>query len=307
MILRRNVVLGLVTIGLAAAHVLLQPPKAVQREVLPLMPELAVDAVTGLRLAAPGGEVVTTIKRDAESGTYTVLEKEGADARGQEVYVLLTELAAMTDLDVVATGPDAAADFGLDDAGSTRIELEGPPGTAAVLRAVAAEGGAAFVHLEGSDRVVRVPRFRVPTAEPRGWFDSYVLVPVSGRELREISLEGGGLASPVLVRARRGDVGAYEDGDGQPLNERLVSELVQRLRVATALDVVPRPAEGAETALTLGISSYDGTSFQVVVTDMGSTDASSPRPGIAFRSDLSYAVEVSPAWLEQVLDVARRF
>ena len=305
-VLRRNVVLGLMAAGLAAAHVLLEPPEAVEREVQPLLPLIDVDSVAQLRITAPGGEPATTLER-TEGGGYEVLEKHRAAARGAEISVLLSELAAMTDLDVVGLGAGAAADFGLDDAGATRLELDGPPGTAASLRVAAAEGGAAFVHLEGEERVVRVPRFRVPAGDPRAWFDSYVLVPIAGRELREVRIEGGGLLAPVTVRARAGDVGSYEDGGGQPLDDRLVSELLQRLRVATALDVVVRPSEETPAALTLGLDSYDGTSLEVRVTDLGSVDGAGPRAGVAYRTDLGYAVEVSPAWLEQVLEVARRF
>ena len=305
-VLRRNVVLGLLVAGLAAAHVLLEPPKAVEREVRPLLPLIDVDAVAQLRITAPGGEPATTLER-FEGGGYEVLEKHRAAARGAEVSVLLSELAAMTDLDVVGLGAGAAADFGLDDEGATRLELDGPPGTAASLRVAAAEGGAAFVHLEGEERVVRVPRFRVPPADPRAWFDSYVLVPIAGRELREVRIEGGGLPAPVTVRARAGDVGSYEDGGGEPLDDRLVSELLQRLRVATALDVVVRPPEETPAALTLRLDSYDGTSLEVRVTDLGSVDGAARRAGVAYRTDLGYAVEVSPAWLEQVVEVARRF
>ena len=306
-VLRRNIVLGLVAASLVAAHVLLEPPQAVEREVRPLLPLLDVDAVTRLEISAPGGELVTSLQRIEGGEEFEVLEKQRAQARGAEISVLLSELAAMTDLDVVGLGAGAAADFGLDDEGATRIGLDGPPGTAATLRVAAAEGGAAFVHLAGEERVVRVPRFRVPPADPKAWFDSYVLVPIAGRELREVRIEGGGLAAPVLVRARAGDVGAYEDRDGQALDDRLVSELLQRLRVATALDVVPRPPEETPALLTLDLESYDGTSLEVRVTDLGSAEASAPRAGVAYRSDLGYAVEVSPAWLEQVLEVARRF
>ncbi|MEE2939792.1 MAG: DUF4340 domain-containing protein [Planctomycetota bacterium] len=306
-VLRRNIVLGLVAAGLAAAHVLFQPPRAVERAVRPLLPLLDVDAVTRLEIAAPGGEPSTTLERSAGGEDFEVLEKQRAQARGAEVSALLSELAAMTDLDVVGLGANAAADFGLDDAGATRLELDGPLGTAATLRVAAAEGGAAFVHLEGEERVVRVPRFRVPPADPRAWFDSYVLVPIAGRELREVRVEGGGLPAPVMVRARAGDVAAYEDRDGRALDDRLVSELLQRLRVATALDVVPRPSDETPAVLTLGLDSYDGTSLEVRITDLGSADGAAPRAGVAYRSDLGYAVEVSPAWLEQVLEVARRF
>ncbi|MEC8513179.1 MAG: DUF4340 domain-containing protein [Planctomycetota bacterium] len=306
-VLRRNIVLGSIAAGLAGALVLLEPPRAVEREVRPLLPLIDVDAVTRLGITAPGGETATNLERIEGGEGFEVLEKHRAAARGTEVSVLLSELAAMTDLDVVGLGAGAAADFGLDDAGATRLDLDGPPGTAATLRVAAAEGGAVFVHLEGEDRVVRVPRFRVPPADPKAWFDSYVLVPIAGRELREVRVEGGGLPAPVTVRARAGDVGAYEDGDGQALDERLVSELLQRLRLATALDVVARPPEETPAVLTLGLDSYDGTSLEVRVTDLGSADGAAPRAGVAYRSDLGYAVEVSPAWIQQVLEVARRF
>ena len=272
----------------------------------PLLPLIDVDAVAQLRITAPGGELVTTLDR-IEGGGYEVLEKHRAAARGAEVSVLLSELAAMTDLDVVGLGAGAAADFGLDDEGATRLELDGPPGTAASLRVAAAEGGAAFVHLEGEERVVRVPRFKVPPADPRAWFDSYVLVPIAGRELREVRIEGGGLPAPVTVRARarrRGVLrGRRRAAPGRPA--RLGAD--QRLRVATALDVVVRPPEETPAALTLDLDSYDGTSLEVSVTDLGAADGADPRAGVAYRTDLGYAVEVSPAWLEQVLEVARRF
>ena len=136
-VLRRNIVLGLVAASLVAAHVLLEPPQAVEREVRPLLPLIDVDAVTRLEISAPGGELAHV--PPADRGATSRCSRSSARGRGAEISVLLSELAAMTDLDVVGLGAGAAADFGLDDEGATRIGLDGPPGTAATLRVAAAE------------------------------------------------------------------------------------------------------------------------------------------------------------------------
>ena len=100
-VLRRNIVLGSIAAGLAGALVLLEPPRAVEREVRPLLPLIDVDAVTRLGITAPGGETATNLERIEGGEGFEVLEKHRAAARGTEVSVLLSELAAMTDLDVV--------------------------------------------------------------------------------------------------------------------------------------------------------------------------------------------------------------
>lgn len=308
-LLPRNLVLGVLVAALAVAHLTLEPARATRRDVLPLLPAFDATSLGSVRIVGAAG--TTTLVRDGTDGSFVVQEKFGAPAREGQVVALLAALAAMTDLDVVGEGADARSRRDLDGAEATTVELVARDGSATVVRAVPGEGGAAFVAVDGDPRVVRVPRFRPPSADPRTWFESYLLVPNARRNLAELRIRGGGLAEEVVVRARRGDLTAYEDETGAPLDDGAVDELVRTLRSVTALDVVARPAEGAAEQLGLDVAALDGTKFHITVTDLGGAapDAGDGgiRPGIAFRSDMEFGVEVSPEWIARLLVAAGRF
>lgn len=305
-ILRRNVLLALVAGGLGAAHLVLEPARPTEREIQPLLPELEVGEVDRIVLAGPGGEPRATLARDADEGAYFVEEAFGARAQAQRVSALLAEIGAMTDLDVVGAGPDAAGEFGLTDDEATRIELFAAGTPLAVLRSVPAEGGAAFVAVEGSERVVRVPRFRSPDPDPRRWFDTREVLPIIGREIREVRAEGTALSAPVVVRARRGDVAAHVDENGEPLDDRTVSELVQRMALATALDVVDVGEGIADPVLTLSVASFTGKEFQVTfgrsATTTGEAAPATQETVLAHRTDLPYGFRVRSVWLDQLVE-----
>ena len=228
--------------------------------------------------------------------------RSNARDRGAEISQCCSrKLAAMTDLDVVGLGAGAAA----APASTTRRRTDRtrrPAGTAAT-RVAAAEGGAAFVHLAGGERVVRVPRFRVPPPIRRRGSTA-----TSSYRSRAASCasphrerRAGGARPRARPRRRRGRLrGSRRPGPRRPA--RLGAAPAPPGRHRSRRGAAPRGDPRAPDPR-LGVLRRD--------VPRGAGDRSRLRrasaPQRASRTGAISATRSSqPGWLEQVLKVARR-
>lgn len=337
-ILPLNWVLLAMVAGLAALLLVVRPPAAAERPVVPLFPDFDAGRVTTLKIEVPvegeDGAQVTTLVRDDAEQPWRVLELHGAPGNPIRIGSVLSWVGTMTDLDVVSTAESAVREYGLDEDQAVRVTLgrsdavvdadlgapgDGAPGVGASgvgpsgvgpsgpadsisFFASPASGGGAFVRPAGEGLVARVPQFPLQSRGPLSWFERDSLVPLESIQIRKVVASGSALEEPVTVTLPERVMTEFEDGSGARIPAATALELFRSLRATFPDGVIARPDTDIPELLRLEITPAVGRSFQVVFSDLGESAAGgNGRPGKAFQSGREYGVLVNPLAIDNVL------
>lgn len=326
-ILPLNWALLSLTAGLIALLLVVRPPTAIERPVVPLFPDFDAGRVTTVKIEVPlDGQdepQVTTMVREGLEEPWRVMELHGAPANPIRMGSVMSWVGTMTDLDVVSTAETAIREYGLAEdqavrvtvgrrASSAEADLVGPdPGvgergisSGAVSFFVSpASGGGAFVRPAGGGLIARVPQFPLQSRGPLSWFDRDSLVPLESIQIRKVVASGSALDEPVTVTLPERVMTEFLDGSGARIPAATALELFRSLRATFPDDVVARPDTDIPEVLRLEITPAVGSSFQIVFSDLGESAAGGEgRPGKAFQSGRDYGVLVNPLAVRNVLN-----
>ncbi|MCZ6597720.1 MAG: DUF4340 domain-containing protein, partial [Planctomycetota bacterium] len=292
---QRNWILLFVLALLVAANVAFERPVRTREATGRLLPGL--DAARRITIEADGE--VLEIRRDTETGGWSLPQRHGFPALTFAVDELLTRLGALSLADRVGEERASWERFGLGGE-PARLRLDDGFGSplADVFLGVPAAGSAdgsagrsagCYVRPAGSETVYRAARFAVPPTAPPAWLDtrladfdpgairSVVVSHEAGRVQLELRREGAGWRR-VGNEGGEGDVPATEV-------ERLVS-IASTLYFEDVLSVEPGPAQGfgnpPETVLKLSggadvelwIGTPSGTGYHYA------TNAGWPKPWV---------------------------
>jgi len=306
----RNIALGAVALALGVLAFTAEPGGTPARVVGPLIQDFDATAVREVRVrAADGTEAV--LRRD-DAGAWIVANLHGAPAAGDFIEGVLRKLGGITDLDLLtdegATEEEISRAYALGADEALRLTALASDGTALAdvyfARAPGA-GSAAFVREADSRRVVRTPAFNSAlAADPTLWFFRAPLLVETGFEVERLELSGPALGGPLVITAPEPNV--FEDGDGEALPRREVTDLLEELRILPDAVVGAAPdGPGPDAPLEVAVTPLTTPPYRIVVLDAGEPAGPDARPARALRSDQGIVYEVDPRRIAAVLELAR--
>lgn len=306
----RNIVLLVIAAVLGAITFFGGESGPVARSVAPLVPEFDAESARVVRIMGPGGEAITTLERSSADAPWTLRERYGAPALGRRVAGLLTDVGALTDLDLVGEGAERFDEYGLTDERAHRIRVETDDGTVGAggvdLYLSSAGEGAAFVRRATDDRIVRAPRFPrfgLERFDPRLWLETGSIVPLGARQIAGVRATGSALSSPFVARHPRGDFTVFEDALERRLPGQAANAYFELLGTLFPLDAL-RPLDEAEqpsddVPLDLEVTPSIGEPFRVVFTSLG--QVGEDEPGIGFHEGGRVVYSFDPEQLRRVV------
>ena len=283
----RNIVLLIVAGVLAAITLFGDGAGQKARSVAPLIPDFDAESVRTIRILEPGGGPITTLERASANAPWTLRERYGAPALERRVAALLTDIGALTDLDLVGEGADRFGEYGLTEERAHRIVVETSSkgdGAGGVDLFVASAGdGAAFVRREGDERVVRAPRFPrfgLVRLDPRLWLETQSIVPLGARQIAGVRATGTALSEPLVVRHPKGDFTVFEDALERELPGAEANAYFELLGTLFPIDAIGPLNEGTdsgdEAPLELEVTPAIGEPFRVLFTSLGVASEDGP-------------------------------
>lgn len=297
-----------------------------QRQVLPLLSGFDATAVQELTIerdlitaSGGGGETLRATLRRAPgdgpgdgSGRWIVDELEGASARSRDVDALLLRIGEMNDQDVLTEDPARLSQYGFGEGRATRILLVDAGGAVERIDVARGDGPGdpAFVRVGEGSRVVRVARFRIPSARPSAWLDRSPLVAMSPLDVQEMRFTGTALEKPLVATAPRGTMGEFEDADGNALDRALVRRLIdEELRLVPLGVAGRRDGAAGEPALRIEVVPRVGEPVAWELLSLGDPGASPPVPATAARADdgpTAVLLELAPSSVGSLLSLLGR-